>query len=80
MNSDVELLERLQTLRSMLVAVRDSLGAAEPGQSIVAEVVVPEPEVVVEPEVEVVEEPKAEEIKPEEPQRPIYREQTLFDL
>ena len=79
-NSDVELLERLQTLRSMLLAVRDSLGAAEPGQSIVAEAVVPEPEVVVEPKVEVVEESKAEEIKPEGPQRPIYREQTLFDL
>ena len=65
--ADMELLDRLHTLRSMLVAVRDSLTDDAPTT-------------------DVAEEPKAETVEvvaqsaPEQPQRPIYKEQTLFDF
>ena len=65
--ADMELLDRLHTLRSMLVAVRDSLTDDAPTT-------------------DVAEEPKAEAVEvvaqsaPEQPQRPIYKEQTLFDF
>ena len=66
-NADMELLDRLHTLRSMLVAVRDSLTDDAPTT-------------------DVAEQPKAETVEvvaqsaPEQPQRPIYKEQTLFDF
>lgn len=65
--ADMELLDRLHTLRSMLVAVRDSLTDDAPTT-------------------DVAEQPKAETVEvvaqsaPEQPQRPIYKEQTLFDF
>ena len=65
--ADMELLDRLHTLRSMLIAVRDSLTDDAPTT-------------------DVAEEPKAETVEvvaqsaPEQPQRPIYKEQTLFDF
>lgn len=125
-SSDMELLERLQAIRSTLIAVRDSLGepnvvAVElPDDDDVEEVIEPVVEQFEETvETEVVEEPTAaveeptpqpEESEPQEepqleleqevetepqpelvveksavepesqPQRPMYREQTLFDF
>ena len=71
-NADMELLDRLHNLRSMLVAVRDSLGEES---TEVAAPVVPQPVVEVTPEPEVV----APEPEPQ-PAKPMYREQTLFDF
>ena len=71
-NADMELLDRLHSLRSMLVAVRDSLGEES---TEVAAPVVPQPVVEVTPEPEVV----APEPEPQ-PAKPMYREQTLFDF
>ena len=71
-NADMELLDRLHSLRSMLVAVRDSLGEES---TEVAAPVVPQPAVEVTPEPEVV----APEPEPQ-PAKPMYREQTLFDF
>ena len=71
-NADMELLDRLHNLRSMLVAVRDSLGEES---TEVAAPVVPQPAVEVTPEPEVV----APEPEPQ-PAKPMYREQTLFDF
>lgn len=71
-NADMELLDRLHSLRSMLVAVRDSLGEDTP------EVVAP---AAATPVVEATPEPAV--VAPEsEPQiaKPVYREQTLFDF
>ena len=71
-NADMELLDRLHSLRSMLVAVRDSLG--EEGTEVAAPVV-PQPAVEAAPAPEVV----APTPEPQ-PAKPIYREQTLFDF
>ena len=71
-NADMELLDRLHNLRSMLVAVRDSLSEES---TEVASPVVPQPVVEVTPEPEVV----APEPEPQ-PAKPMYREQTLFDF
>ena len=71
-NADMELLDRLHNLRSMLVAVRDSLGEES---TEVAAPVVPQPVIEVTPEPEVV----APEPEPQ-PAKPMYREQTLFDF
>ena len=71
-NADMELLDRLHNLRSMLVAVRDSLSEES---TEVAAPVVPQPVVEVTPEPEVV----APEPEPQ-PAKPMYREQTLFDF
>ena len=71
-NADMELLDRLHSLRSMLVAVRDSLGEDTP------EVVAP---AAATPVVEATPEPAVVAPEPE-PQiaKPVYREQTLFDF
>ena len=71
-NADMELLDRLHSLRSMLVAVRDSLGEDTP------EVVAPAAATSV---VEATPEPAIVAPEPE-PQiaKPVYREQTLFDF
>ena len=71
-NADMELLDRLHNLRSMLVAVRDSLGEES---TEVAAPVVPQPVIEVTPEPVVV----APEPEPQ-PAKPVYREQTLFDF
>ena len=68
-SSNMELLERLQTLRTMLVAVRDSLG-----EEVVVEPSAKEPSAPVQ---QLVVEPKEESPKP---QGPIYLEQSLFDF
>lgn len=65
---DMELLERLQSLRSSLVAMRDS---------IVDRPVVEEP---VERKPVVASEVEPAQSENKEPQKPIYREQTLFDF
>lgn len=63
-SANVELLERLQSLRSMLIAVRDSLDEqAEVAASKVAETATAE----------------AESTAVAETPKPAYREQTLFD-
>ena len=67
--ADIELLDRLHTLRSMLVAVRDSL--TDDAQA---------PEVVEEPKVVATEATEPVEEQPQQPARPIYLEQTLFDF
>ena len=71
-NADMELLDRLHSLRSMLVAVRDSLGEDTP------EVVAPAAPT---PVVEIAPTPAVVAPEPE-PQiaKPVYREQTLFDF
>ena len=72
--ADMELLDRLHTLRSMLVAVRDSLtDDAENTQTTTepkAEVTATAPEVA----------PQPVEEQPQQPARPVYLEQTLFDF
>ena len=71
-NADMELLDRLHSLRSMLVAVRDSLGEDTP------EVVAP---AAATPVVEATPEPAVVAPEPEpQPAKPVYREQTLFDF
>ena len=67
--ADMELLDRLHTLRSMLVAVRDSLTDD-----------VQVPEVVEEPKVVATEATEPVEEQPQQPARPVYLEQTLFDF
>ena len=67
--ADMELLDRLHTLRSMLVAVRDSLTDD-----------VQVPEVVEEPKVVATEVTEPVEEQPQQPARPVYLEQTLFDF
>ena len=67
--ADIELLDRLHTLRSMLVAVRDSL--TDDAQA---------PEVVEEPKVVATEVTEPVEEQPQQPARPVYLEQTLFDF
>ena len=63
-SANVELMERLQSLRSMLIAVRDSLDEqAEVAASKVAETATAE----------------AESTAESETPKPAYREQTLFD-
>lgn len=74
-NVNMELLERLQSLRSMLLAVRESLDE-QPEQ--VAAPVEPEVEVAKDAEV-VVEAPIVAENAVEQAPKPKYREQTLFD-
>lgn len=74
-NVNMELLERLQSLRSMLLAVRESLDE-QPEQ--VAAPVVPKVEVAKDAEV-VVEAPIVAENAVEQAPKPKYREQTLFD-
>ena len=74
-NTDVELLERLQGLRAMLVAVRDSLGeteSAEQTENIAVAVAARQPAPMPEPQV-------VEPVAEPEPPRPAYIEQTLFD-
>ena len=67
---NMELLERLQSLRSMLVAVRDSITIEED-----------EPEVVAQPTSAPVPVPEPEQRQePEQPKRPQYVEQSLFDF
>ena len=71
-NADMELLDRLHNLRSMLVAVRDSLG--EESTEVAAPVV---------PQLAVEAAPAPEVVAPtpeSQPAKPIYREQTLFDF
>ncbi|MBQ9138464.1 MAG: MerR family transcriptional regulator [Alistipes sp.] len=68
-SADMELLERLQSLRSMLVAVRDSLD--EQSEREQAAAAVPS-----EPVPAVVEQAEPE---PEPQPKPAYREQTLFE-
>lgn len=71
-NADMELLDRLHSLRSMLVAVRDSLGEDTP------EIVAP---AAATPVVEATPEPAVVAPEPEpQPAKPVYREQTLFDF
>ena len=71
-NADMELLDRLHSLRSMLVAVRDSLGEDTP------EVVAP---AAATPVVEATPEPAVVAPEPEpQPAKPGSREQTLFDF
>lgn len=75
-NADMELLDRLHNLRSMLVAVRDSLGEDTPQPA--APAAAP-----VQPVVEATSAPEATaepEPQPEQPAKPVYREQTLFDF
>ena len=74
-NADMELLDRLHNLRSMLVAVRDSLGEDTPQPA--APAAAP-----VQPVVEAASTPEVAEPKPqpEQPAKPVYREQTLFDF
>lgn len=112
-DANVELLSRLQSLKAMLEAVRDSLGSSEGASIVDTDVAEPEFETVApiqieEPKVEVVEDANQVEIQSEivveepsqaasdtlthtpvqvevqepvvEPHRPMYREQTLFDL
>jgi hypothetical protein len=74
-NVNMELLERLQSLRSMLLAVRESLDE-QPEQ--VAAPVEPKVEVAKDAEV-VVEAPIVAENAVEQAPKPKYREQTLFD-
>ena len=71
-SGDTELLERLHSLRSMLIAVRDSLGEDSPAQPSAAPVQSASP----------VESATAQAIAPEAEQqpKPIYKEQTLFDF
>ena len=74
-NVNMELLERLQSLRSMLLAVRESLD--EQPEQVVAPV---EPKVEVAKDAEaVVEAPIVAENAVEQAPKPKYREQTLFD-
>ena len=71
--ADMELLARLHNLRSMLVAVRDSLGNdAEPAAA-------PAP-VAPQPAAEPAPAPAAEPAVEPQPAKPMYREQTLFDF
>ena len=71
--ADMELLDRLHNLRSMLVAVRDSLGNdAEPTAA-------PAP-VAPQPAAEPAPTPAAEPAVEPQPAKPMYREQTLFDF
>ena len=114
-DANVELLSRLQSLKSMLLAVRDSLGSSEQATIVdndiadtedvapvqtepvkveptevepeIVEQLVEQTEVTEEAEVVEVEETPEETEEAEEteetvdvPQRPVYREQTLFDL
>lgn len=74
-NVNMELLERLQSLRSMLLAVRESLDE-QPEQ--VAAPVEPKVEVTKDAEA-VVEAPIVAENAVEQAPKPKYREQTLFD-
>lgn len=74
-NADMELLDRLHSLRSMLVAVRDSLGEEVEEAAAPAAPVAPQPVVEAAPAPAVV----APEPEPQ-PAKPIYREQTLFDF
>ena len=74
-NVNMELLERLQSLRSMLLAVRESLDE-QPEQA--AAPVEPKVEVAKDAEV-VVETPIVAENTVEQAPKPKYREQTLFD-
>jgi DNA-binding transcriptional MerR regulator len=74
-NVNMELLERLQSLRSMLLAVRESLDE-QPEQ--VAVPVEPKVEVAKDAEA-VVEAPIVAENAVEQAPKPKYREQTLFD-
>jgi hypothetical protein len=69
----MELLDRLHDLRSMLVAVRDSLGEDTPQVATPAATVAPQPAVDVAPAPEAAAEPA-------QPAKPMYREQTLFDF
>ena len=74
-NVNMELLERLQSLRSMLLAVRESLD--EQPEQVVAPV---EPKVEVAKDAEaVIEAPIVAENAVEQAPKPKYREQTLFD-
>ena len=74
-NVNMELLERLQSLRSMLLAVRESLD--EQPEQVVAPV---EPKVEVAKDAEVVVETSiVAENAVEQAPKPKYREQTLFD-
>ena len=67
---NMELLERLQSLRSMLVAVRDSITIEED-----------EPEVVAQPTPAPAPAPEPEQRQePEQPKRPQYVEQSLFEF
>ena len=68
--TNMELLERLQSLRSMLVAVRDSITIEEDVPVVVAQ---PTPAPVPAPEPE-------QRREPEQPKRPQYVEQSLFDF
>ena len=71
--ADMELLDRLHNLRSMLVAVHDSLGNdAEPTAA-------PAP-VAPQPAAEPAPAPAAEPAVEPQPAKPMYREQTLFDF
>jgi DNA-binding transcriptional MerR regulator len=75
-NADMELLDRLHSLHSMLLAVRDSIGEDVEPAVVAAPVAVTAPQPVVAPAATVV--PESQE--PEKPAKPIYREQTLFDF
>jgi DNA-binding transcriptional MerR regulator len=77
-NADMELLDRLHDLRSMLVAVRDSLGEDTPQVATPAATVAPQPAVEVAPAREAAASEAAAE--PAQPAKPMYREQTLFDF
>ena len=77
----VDLLERLQSVRSMLVEVRDSLGegAAEESVEVVAPTPQPQPVEPAEPQpYAILEEPVSENSESDEPRRIKFYEQTLF--
>ena len=77
----VDLLERLQSVRSMLIEVRDSLGegAAEESVEVVASTPQPQPVEPAEPQpYAILEEPVSENSESDEPRRIKFYEQTLF--
>lgn len=87
-SSDIELLDRLHTLRSTLIAVRDSLGEggeplaepeAEDAES-VESIQQPTVEQIPEPEPQPAPAPEPKEEGVQQPQFPVYKEQTLFDF
>lgn len=79
-DSDIKLLEQLQSLRAMLVDMRNNIGEPLPEEDIEEQVAEVQPvvEVVEEPVVEVVEEPVAEVV--EEPTIEEVKEVTIDDI